>query len=85
MASQNPTLKPEQAAVVTALQRLEAHLNIEAMQLAQVYGQEGTAKSLLHVAQQFHAQAERYVADSQRAIVIAHELPKKVNGVIPGV
>jgi hypothetical protein len=80
-------LRPEQAAVVSACQRIDAAMALECTQLARIYGQEGMANDLDQVRRQVTKLLNAYVADCNRAVIIASadQLPPvPVNGIIPG-
>jgi len=68
-------LKPDEVAVVHAIQRMCAALEMEAQQLATTYAQPGIAATLRDCAQSLSKVGSQYIADCQRSIVIAHELP----------
>lgn len=80
-------LRPEQAAVVSACQRIDAAMALECTQLARIYGQEGMANDLDHVRRAVTKLLNAYVADCNRSVLVvgADALPPApVNGIIPG-
>lgn len=71
-------LKHEHAAVLMALDRIQAALHIEAAQLDQTWQQKGMAVELMTMANQLRRRAETFVADCQRVIDVVAELPPQL-------
>lgn len=77
MNSKQLQLKPEQAAVVAAFQRLCSAMEMEAQQLSSIYHQPGAAATLRNHIVAISKEGDSYIADCERAIVIAHEMPRQ--------
>lgn len=82
MTATNLQLRPNQAAAITALQRIEAALLIEAEQLDKLWGVQSMAKVLLDARHMLHKKGDEFLRDAGRLIQVAQEVPPIIPGVV---